>query len=1080
MVQRRYGPVQGAGTVIVEKDAEKSIEKGSLGTTVYLGVLEKGPVNKLFRCSTKKDFLAKAGSYIKESFVPDAAFDFFNLGRAAGDLYCVRITDGTEVQSELTLYGRKNNGVEKTLSADCSSQYVFITKANYLALGSPKVASQLTLWSESLGSSPILKITAVDVDTPAVGTVRLTVDQAVAYVTGDTIIGYSSVINPEVSKFKAANGGRWGGKKDILFGTAFGVGGLTSFSFDTGATMLEDYFIGAQLRFSALPGKAYTVMSNDTAGVLYVSADSTMDQDYADSSSSDETWSVQLVNNGKALAVKIVDGVSYPNERFGVEVYADGVRVLAYNDLSLDPDSANYYKNWINDDDSNVYVEVEDLWFGAYTPDVRPANVFGQNFGLSNTVLTGKAISTSFEGTGNGSIESFVYGGNVQQDELELEVVDAGALAEGSIQITDNVFDITAAILTGDDVTGTYVGGDISGSVHDKFNVDLYEQGVVEVVVNLVVCTSGVATASELQTKINDAIALAGKVGTVSVTWDTDHFIVTTEGKGKDLKVALTDTGLAGGSLATELKLTAATYASYTQGTGDLFRITFDGVTFYDFPYYSGTTPAKDGKVQVGALVANTVANIVSAIEGYAAVAAKVDVLANVDTAELTAKTPSDAAGWAITEIDGATDNMTIVTFAGGADQLWSYTSQALGLIAGAVPVSDEAFAAPNDFGVGFTITNGSTLFALGDKFTVVLRPWEPDSLVGGWLYPDVQNSPRNKYAIIANTANTITVKPTSTMLDVAKLGSTYRVEYQQEFAGGYDGLVGITDTHYLNQLDSTTSPINTLFGEKKGLVKVGIPGVTSTAVQKAGMAYAEARNYQFRVQIPSNIVTEEGAESYINGTIGRNDFSVVSFPSWGYVPHPTSSGLKLIPNIGAIHGREALIANNYGGYHKAAAGIDVTIPNCVKLTTGDKVLDEELLNKNGIGIIKWKTGNVIIWGDRTLALDPAWKWKHQRELMSYYENDLRESFDWIIFAINDVVEQPKAYSALYTYFLPEYQKRAVRGDTFEDAVQIKLDEENNTNLTMANGDMNAEIGLRLADTVERFIITMSKLGIFD
>ena len=51
---------------------------------------------------------------------------------------------------------------------------------------------------------------------------------------------------------------------------------------------------------------------------------------------------------------------------------------------------------------------------------------------------------------------------------------------------------------------------------------------------------------------------------------------------------------------------------------------------------------------------------------------------------------------------------------------------------------------------------------------------------------------------------------------------------------------------------------------------------------------------------------------------------------------------------------------------------------------------------------------------------------------------------------------------------------------TFEEAVGIKIDEENNTNLTRANGDLNAEISLRLADTVERFIITIGKLGIFD
>ena len=44
----------------------------------------------------------------------------------------------------------------------------------------------------------------------------------------------------------------------------------------------------------------------------------------------------------------------------------------------------------------------------------------------------------------------------------------------------------------------------------------------------------------------------------------------------------------------------------------------------------------------------------------------------------------------------------------------------------------------------------------------------------------------------------------------------------------------------------------------------------------------------------------------------------------------------------------------------------------------------------------------------------------------------------------------------------------------------VVVSEENNTNATMAAGDMNAEIKLRLADTVERFVITVSKAGIFE
>ena len=124
--------------------------------------------------------------------------------------------------------------------------------------------------------------------------------------------------------------------------------------------------------------------------------------------------------------------------------------------------------------------------------------------------------------------------------------------------------------------------------------------------------------------------------------------------------------------------------------------------------------------------------------------------------------------------------------------------------------------------------------------------------------------------------------------------------------------------------------------------------------------------------------------------------------------------------------------------------------------------------------------GYFVLWGDRTLHLDPAWKFKHHRELMSYYEHVLQENFDFIVFAINDPETEAVALTTLNAFFLPEFVKRAIRGSKFTDAAVIKIDSENNTNATRAAGDLFADISLRLADTVERFIIRIGKQGIFE
>jgi phage tail sheath protein FI len=261
--------------------------------------------------------------------------------------------------------------------------------------------------------------------------------------------------------------------------------------------------------------------------------------------------------------------------------------------------------------------------------------------------------------------------------------------------------------------------------------------------------------------------------------------------------------------------------------------------------------------------------------------------------------------------------------------------------------------------------------------------------------------------------------------------------------------------------------------------VKCAAPGVTSTAVQRAGQTFASDLNWQWRLEIPDNITTDEAAEAHVNSTLGRNDFSVVAFPSFGYVLDPDKPGLqKLVPLTGMIHGVEARFAADYEGYHKAVAGLAAVLPRVVRLPTGDRVLNEELLNPNGLQAIKKKAGNFVIWGDRTVSVDPAWIWKHQREQMSHYEHTLAENFDWAIFEINDPRADFLIRSALLAFFAPEYRKGAIRGTDLEDAALIKVDSEINTDSTRATGDLFAEVSLRLANTVERLTIRMSKQGV--
>jgi hypothetical protein len=753
MAQRRYGPTRGAGVTVIELEGEKGIEPGALGWCGYAGIMEKGPVGELILAPNKSTFVKKCGGIIDDSLLPDAALDYYSLANGAGGLALVRVTDGNEVQAEMTLYAR-----------------------------------------------------------------------------------YGSLLTP-MGTLKAKNGGRWGGKENYYTGVATGV---TETTVTTGVTMLLDEWAGGYLQIAG-SSHTYEIISNTEAGVITVAADSTIE---SDGGAVDDVYYLYHENAGKAVSIMIGDGEEKPDTEFSISVYVDGAFVKKYGNLSTNPSDSRYWVSLINNDDGNDEIEAVDLWTGAHTAAVRPANKYG--------------------------------------------VIDTAG-------ITDTV---------------------LTSVIHD--------------------------------------------------------FTVTVSPSGANPTIAL------------------------------------------------GTTDD--------------------------------DMLAQKITVTVLA---GDATGSAVSDKYGA---LGTVTF-------------------GTPFVPDHKWAPP------FTITNGVTVLAENDVMVINYKPFVLDSLIGGYLYPDKVNASSTRYRIVDNDHKTITVADGSDMTSVAAAADEYMVVAPLEMSGGKDGNASVDSTSYSQQAwDVDNSPFNRLFGKNMGLIKYATPGVTTTAVQKAGVAYAEAKNHQYRYEITSDTVTEAGAITYVNDTLGRNDFAVVAFPSYGTVPDPLSNEgkTKTVTLTGMIHGREARIAADYDGYHKAEAGIDAKLPKLLDIPTSDAILNEELLNPAGIAIIKKVKGNFIIWGDRTVHSDPTWKWKHQRETMSYYEHVLQESFDWIVFMINDRTTESLAISALNSFFLPEFAKRAVRGNTYKEAVIIKLDDELNTDATRANGDMISEIKLRLADTVERFIIRIGKQGIFE
>ncbi|TET51092.1 MAG: hypothetical protein E3J64_07440, partial [Anaerolineales bacterium] len=454
----------------------------------------------------------------------------------------------------------------------------------------------------------------------------------------------------------------------------------------------------------------------------------------------------------------------------------------------------------------------------------------------------------------------------------------------------------------------------------------------------------------------------------------------------------------------------------------------------------------------------------------------------NSDLNDLDPDTVGDGDGTCAlgTTTDDMVDDTITITFS--APTTFDAVSAKFGSL-GAAGTVGVLFTPNNDWSPPFTLTAGATAWELADVATLVYRPFIADALIGGYIYPDKPNAKKVRFRIVDNDHKTITAAPGSDLTADGAISDYFMVVAPMELENGADGYIP-DDADYLDQAwNLGGSPFDRILGRNLGLVKMATPGINSPAVQKAGIAYADAKNHQYRLEFPSGTVTEEAADTYVNDTIGRNDFAVSTLPSYSYVTDPEGQAqgkLKLVSSTGMIHGMEARTANAWEGYHKAAAGLDAKLPAILKLPTGEAILNEEYLNPLGIGVIKKVKGNFIVWGDRTLNTSPEWRWKHQREMVCYYENVLRESFDWIVFAINDPIERIRLLASLTSFFLPEWTKRALQGNSFSEAAIIRADTELNPPAVTAAGDMIAEIKLWLADTVERLVLRVGKQGVFE
>ncbi|WP_406014001.1 phage tail sheath subtilisin-like domain-containing protein [Streptomyces sp. NBC_00984] len=201
--------------------------------------------------------------------------------------------------------------------------------------------------------------------------------------------------------------------------------------------------------------------------------------------------------------------------------------------------------------------------------------------------------------------------------------------------------------------------------------------------------------------------------------------------------------------------------------------------------------------------------------------------------------------------------------------------------------------------------------------------------------------------------------------------------------------------------------------------------------------------------------------------------YATLYYP-WIRVADPASGRARLVPPSGHIAGVWAR-NDESRGVHKAPA--NEVVRGAVALQTQLTKGEHDLLNPIGLNCIRSFPGRGIrVWGARTLASDPAWRYLNVRRLFNYLEESILAGTQWVVFEPNDDALWARIRRTVSAFLVNEWRKGALFGLTPEEAFYVKCDRETNPPESIDAGQVICEIGVAPVKPAEFVVFRLSQL----
>ncbi|OIV35252.1 phage tail protein [Mangrovactinospora gilvigrisea] len=244
-------------------------------------------------------------------------------------------------------------------------------------------------------------------------------------------------------------------------------------------------------------------------------------------------------------------------------------------------------------------------------------------------------------------------------------------------------------------------------------------------------------------------------------------------------------------------------------------------------------------------------------------------------------------------------------------------------------------------------------------------------------------------------------------------------------------------------------------------------------AVQLGLIAHCEQMGDRMAIIDPPPGLNARQVRVWRQETAGYDSrFATLYYP-WVKAFDPSIGRTRLLPPSGHMAGIWSR-NDSERGVHKAPANEVVrgAVDLELQITRGE----QDLLNPIGVNCIRAFPGRGIrVWGARTLASDPAWRYLNVRRYFNYLEESILLGTQWVVFEPNDQALWARIRRNISAFLVNEWRNGALFGATAEEAFYVKCDAETNPPESVDIGRVICEIGIAPVKPAEFVVFRMAQ-----